>query len=68
MKLTKIDENKSVEIKLNGQVLTVRSFAGDVEITGWSCDYAAEGFGSDYAADAYSYEIKRYEKIGYAKV
>ncbi|MFJ8955599.1 hypothetical protein ACIRO1_36460 [Streptomyces sp. NPDC102381] len=68
MKLVHNEENKSVVITLNGQVLTVRAFAGDSEITGWNCDYEAEGFGPNYAADAYEYEIKRYERIGYTKL
>ncbi|MEU2760412.1 hypothetical protein [Streptomyces sp. NPDC007094] len=67
MKLINAEEGKSVEITLIGQVLTVRSFAGDVEMNGWNCDYASAGFQPEYAHAAWAYEVDRYMRMGYTK-
>lgn len=66
VKLTNADTNRTAEVTLNGETLTVRVLMGNSEeLTGWTFDYAADGFEPGYAADAAAYEVSRFERIGY---
>jgi hypothetical protein len=67
--LTNAEENKTAEVILNGETLTVRVLLGNgEELTGWTYDYAAEGFEPGYAAEAADYEVAAFERLrGYVQ-